>query len=168
MTLVPAKDGLGYIRKDDPGEPIVGKPRISITDAEALILGGLVLGKTVLEIGTGLGVSTRALAKYASSVTSIDIDSWVQQTIWPELQQEFANVAFATGRIAQRVDVVFIDGDHDTDAVRSDIAYARTCLSPNGLMIAHDVNYENVQRALDGRWQLIPTEHGLGVLAVDA
>lgn len=168
MTLVPAKDGLGYIRSDDPGEPVIGKPRVSITEAEGLILSGLALGKNVLEIGTGLGVSTRALAKYAISVITHDIDPWVQQAIWPELRDALSNVSFTPHRPEIRVDVVFIDADHDTAAVRADIEYAETCLGKHGLIIAHDTNYQTVQSALDNRWQRIPTEHGLGLRVMDA
>src|SRR3954471_13056030 len=91
MTMVRSKRG-DFTRKDDPGEPRIKKPRVSVTEDEARILSAFALGRVVLEIGTGLGVSTRALASTAKCVWTSDIDEWVQRTIWPELTAECDNI----------------------------------------------------------------------------
>ena len=64
MKLVPQENG-SYTHPADPGEPTTGTPRLSVTELEADILAALVAGRDVLEIGTGLGVSTRAMAATA-------------------------------------------------------------------------------------------------------
>lgn len=150
-----------YRHADDPGEPTTGKPRLSVTDLEANILAALVAGRDVLEIGTGLGVSTRAMASKALSVTTVDVDPWVHENVWPTLPD---NVARWNGAaIAGRFDVVFIDGDHSTEAVIADLATARIYVRPGGMIIAHDVNYDTVRAGLDGDWHFVPTTHGLGL-----
>lgn len=47
-------------------------------------------------------------------------------------------------------DVVFVDGDHSTVAVRTDIAAWIPKLKPRGLLCGHDVDDPNVMAALDG------------------
>jgi hypothetical protein len=83
-----------YQHPDDPGEPIFMTPRISITDDEGEILYILSKGKDVLEIGTGLGVSTCWLADNAHKVVSVDIDPWVQEKVWPGIENKYKNVIF--------------------------------------------------------------------------
>jgi predicted O-methyltransferase YrrM len=162
MTLV-ASPGGGYTRPDDPGEPRIGAPRISVSDLEAKILGGFAAHKRVLEIGTGLGVSTRALAANAVSVVTHDIDPWVHDTIWPELEREYGNIDFAeTLTTPFLVDLVFIDADHATDAVRADVHTAEKFLWSGGLIVAHDTNDDGVKAGLGGGFQFLTTEHGLG------
>lgn len=160
MTLIEAE--VGYLHSDDPGEPSTGKPRLSISDNEANILVGLAAGRMVFEIGTGLGVSTRALARYAISVITQDIDPWVAITIAPTLAV-LPNVTCIQDRRKYEplVDLVFIDGDHNTDAVTEDITFARS-LHPH-LIVLHDAKYPNVARALDDNWLIIDSEHGLAI-----
>lgn len=158
---------LGYEHPDDPGEPTTGKRRLSVTDLECEILAAIAAGRRVFEIGTGLGVSTRALARWARHVVSEDVDPWVAANIAPELEGELTHVTCIHDREpygygAMQFDLVFIDGDHNTASARDDIAYARS-LAPQ-LIVLHDANYENVRHALDGDgWHVIPTEHGLAV-----
>jgi predicted O-methyltransferase YrrM len=159
MTVLEAVGG-SWRRSDDPGEPTTGEPRVSITGDEALLLSALAVGRDVLEIGTGLGVSTRALAETARWVVTVDVDPWVRKVIWPELPE---NVICATNAELDRTfDMVFIDGDHSTDAVRRDIDTAQR-LAPCGLIVAHDAIYPHVRAAFDDRWRIIETEHGIGV-----
>lgn len=157
MTLQRAE--LGYYDDEDPGEPTTGKPRLSITDLEAGILTAAGAGRYILEIGTGLGVSTRALARFAFGVTTIDIDPWVHDHVWPSLPD---NVFCTTGRFKTHAPVVFIDGDHSTEAVIADIEFARS-LEPE-LIILHDAKYDNVRRAIEAvmdNFTIIDTEHGI-------
>jgi predicted O-methyltransferase YrrM len=158
----------GYTRADDPGEPRIEKPRISISDTEAGILATYAVNRLVLEIGTGLGVSTRALASTADEVLTYDIDEWVQRTIWPELEV-LPNVRGVTDlALVDWIGLAFIDADHSTSAVRADIqTVTPKVFSGSGLIIAHDANYPAVKDALIAEWEdewvHIPTEHGLGV-----
>lgn len=152
-----------YRHPDDPGEPIVGLSRLSVTDMEAAILAAFVAGRVVLEIGTGLGVSTRALASTAAHVVTVDPDLWVQQNVWPDLP---ANVtATDTAPDDTLFSAVFIDGCHTTPSVREDMALALTAAAPGAVILAHDIGSYTVWDGLGaGAWQRIPTEHGLGVL----
>lgn len=161
MTLVPADAG-SYRHTDDPGEPTTGQPRLSVTDEEAAVLSAVCIGRGVLEIGTGLGVSTRALADSARFVITVDVDPWVHDNVWPFLPGNVAGVK-ALDEITASFDAVFIDGDHSTDATRRDIDFARSHLLPGGLLVVHDVNYGSVRKALTGPgWRTVTTSHGLG------
>ena len=157
------EEKIGWSHSDDPGEPTTGKPRLSISDKEAEILSALAAGKTVLEIGTGLGVSTRALARYAYAVDTIDVDPWVAGTIVPKLLEECPNVrAFGTREGHEFYDLVFIDGSHDTNAVLDDLAFAEQHILGSALIVCHDARYSNVRQALIGdSWNFIQTEHVL-------
>lgn len=152
-------DSGSYFRPDDPGEPSTGAPRLSVTDLEAAILAELVAGLTVLEIGTGLGVSTTAMAATARRVFTVDVDEWVQETIWPHLPtnvmpcKDVRSVAF--------VDAAFIDGDHSTEATARDIADAKRAGAE--LILVHDARATPVSDAFDDGWRVIPTTHGIGV-----
>lgn len=152
----------GYRHDDDPGEPTTGEPRVSITDEEAALLTAYAAGRTVLEIGTGLGVSTRALASSALKVTTVDVDQWVHATIWPTLPD---NVECLTTLYAElRFDLVFIDGDHSPEAVRRDVALAESLLTVGGVIVAHDTAFDHVRGALGpGDWKHHPTRYGLSV-----
>lgn len=155
---------VGYDHPEDPGEPTTLKPRLSVSDMEAGILSALGARRRVFEIGTGLGVSTRALAWRARCVVTEDVDPWVNEVIAPTLE-DLHHVTCIRDREPygpMEFDLVFIDGDHGTQAVRDDLAYARS-LHPE-LIVLHDANYDNVKHGLSGDdWLIIPTEHGLAV-----
>ena len=136
--MIPHPKG-GQYRADDPGEPTTGVPRVSIADDEVELLAELVTGLRVLEIGTGLGVSARAMAKTATEVVTVDIDPWVHANVWPLLPR---NVKGHTSidDVGGLFGAVFIDGDHSRHAVRRDVEEAELRLLPGGLLIAHDAN----------------------------
>lgn len=161
MTLAQAE--LGYWHTNDPGEPTTGKPRLSVTDLEASILTALGAGRCVLEIGTGLGVSTRALATHALTVVTIDPDRWVHETIVPQLRETNSRIHAQNHRgLAERFDLAFIDGSHATNDVLEDIAFVSKHLRHHSLIVCHDARYENVRPAVTGPgWHLIETEHRL-------
>ncbi len=155
----------GYDCLTDPGEPTTLKPRVSVTDQEALILSALGARRRVFEIGTGLGVSTRALAWRARWVVTEDVDPWVDHNIVPTLA-DLTHVTCIRDRemygSPMMFDLVFIDGDHSTQSVRDDLAYARS-MCPE-IIVLHDANYPTVAAGIDGSgWIKIPTEHGLAV-----
>ena len=158
MNLIPHSTG-SYVHGDDPGEPTTGEPRLSITEVEGEMLAVLAAGRSVLEFGTGLGVSTRALARTARKVYTVDIDEWVQQTIWPTLPD---NVSTCDDRDhLPIVDMVFIDGDHTEDGTAADVAAAMRLASE--VIVMHDTSAPTVRSACDDQWLFIGTQHGLGV-----
>jgi len=158
MPELELTDGGSYRCADDPGEPSTGDPRLSVTDDEAAILAAFAIGRHVVEIGTGLGVSTRAFARTAASVVTVDIDPWVQDTIWPSLPGRV--VPTPTLPVGRLFDICFVDGDHSTEATAADIDWGQRNAR---IVLVHDVAYPNVAAALDGRFVKIPTRHGIGV-----
>jgi hypothetical protein len=159
VNLIPHSTG-SYVHKDDPGEPSTGKPRLSITELEADILAALVHGLVVVEFGTGLGVSTRALASTARLVVTADIDEWVQRTIWPTLPKN-VTTCYNRDSLTQRVDAVFIDGDHTEEATARDVEHAMRIATQ--LIVMHDTASPTVRGVCDDQWLFIHTTHGLGV-----
>lgn len=158
MNLIPHSTG-SYVHGDDPGEPTTGVPRLSITEVEGEMLAVLAAGRSVLEFGTGLGVSTRALARTARKVYTVDIDEWVQETIWPTLPD---NVSTCDDRDRLPiVDMVFIDGDHTEEGTAVDVAAAMRLASE--VIVMHDTSAPTVRSACDDEWLFIGTTHGLGV-----
>ena len=166
MTLVPHDTG-SFQHPDDPGEPTTGDPRLSITELEGQMLAALVAGRRVLEIGTGLGVSTAAMAATAEHVATYDIDAWVHDTIWPGLPDNVVGVK-SLEHVGRAFGAVFIDADHSTEAVARDLSLALQHLGLGGVVIAHDTASPAVREGLaEGYgWHWIDTTHGLGVLWV--
>ena len=154
-------EGGSIRRTDDPGEPQTGIPRISIAEEEARILAHMATGKYVFEIGTGLGVSTRAMAATATWIYTHDIDPWVHDTIWPTLPYNVTGIT-TIDQLEYHPGLVFIDGDHNTDKVKADIDLAHSVCEPGAMIVCHDTNYPNVAEALTGsNWNHINTTHGL-------
>lgn len=163
--------GTGYMSAQDPGEPgyqIVLR-RTSITDEEGRLLSALVRDRKVLEIGTGLGVSTRYLAATAYHLTTVDTDPWVQACIHSVLTdvtclQELPSKG--------EWDVVFVDGNHVKDQAVKDVRWALEHVVKGGLVIVHDINHRNerieVNEALDEVGEKVyrveNTYGGLGVI----
>lgn len=161
--LIPHPTG-SFAHPSDPGEPSTGAPRLSVTAVEAEILAAFVVGRTVLEIGTGLGVSTRALARTAKTVVTVDIDPWVQDTIWPDLPGNVVpSPVVPTGK---KFDAAFIDGDHSAEAVLEDFYAVAPLVRRGGVILAHDTGAPVVRAALPALpgWQWLTTTHGIGVL----
>jgi hypothetical protein len=141
--LVPAPNG--WLCPDDPGEPGRNQPRWSVNDTEARLVSELLAGRKVLEIGTGLGVSTRKIAE-KSDVFTVDIDPWVKKTIAPTLPK---NVKFYDNikDVPRPLDAAFIDGFHAYEACSQDILDALEIV-PNGIFVFHDTKINNVYRAV--------------------
>jgi hypothetical protein len=151
----------GFYRDDDPGEPSSRVARISIADDERSVLAEMAAGKTVLEIGTGLGVSTRALATTADHVVTCDIDKWVQRTIWPDLPGNVSTTSDLGHFSLASFQMVFIDGDHSADALRRDVATAEGLLTAGGTIVVHDAHH--LMPHLGNGWELLNTTYGLAV-----
>lgn len=160
-----------YTHPGDPGEPTTGKPRVSVTDDECRVLAWLARERDVLEIGTGLGVSTRAMASTGNGVVTVDPDPWVELNVVPAfrgmsvLDVKALDDDWLRGR---RFDLVFIDGDHSEDAVLRDIQSVLPLLRPGGLVVLHDTNLDGVRRAAESFGTLVrmDTKGHLGMLWV--
>ena len=138
----------GYYCPDDPGEPGTDARRLSVNDIEARFIGELAHGKDVYEIGTGLGVSTKALAQKAKSVLTSDIDLWVWENVWPTLPDNVKGWDDRFPPSGDGFDMAFIDGSHVTKDVKNDIINCRLVVKDKGLIVFHDVNMETVVNAI--------------------
>lgn len=158
MLDIQQLDNGSYVAADDPGEPVANKARISVTDQEGEFLAWCAQGRRVLEIGTGLGVSTHYLATTADYVATADIDPWVHDNVWPSLMVHcYKNYEEAEGPF----DLVFIDGEHSIEQTRKDAAFAfGVC---KGLIVVHDAYMPSVAEGLEGLgdWTVLQTTHGL-------
>lgn len=157
MTELHRREDGSYISPDDPGERLPGGiGRVSITDAEGELLAWLARDCAVLEIGTGLGVSTRWLASKARQVTTIDISPWVQETVWPSLPANACGVDRSD--VEGPFDLAFIDGGHLPEEFAADLELVEQILASPGLVAAHDAYCLDV-----AGWYTIPTTHGLAI-----
>lgn len=130
-------------------------------------------GKTVLEVGSWLGRSTKAIASGAKQVFAVDhwkgtindptaeeakkIDPWAEfnHNLGVEInsrkvvpiarahEEVNAAMTFYDGLTLDTcpvgpVDMAFIDGDHEYEAVKRDIINARGMLRPGGMLCGHD------------------------------
>lgn len=159
-----------YTHPEDPGEPTTGKYRVSVTDEECLVLSWLARGLDVLEIGTGLGVSTRALLGAAEHVCTVDPDPWVAETVVPGLQEWghlWHEPEIPEEWKRRQFHMAFIDGDHTEEAVKRDIEQCIALVRPQGLLVLHDSNYDGVKRAcaaLGLKPVVMPTAGWLGLV----
>jgi hypothetical protein len=125
-------------------------------DREGRELTRLADGKDVLEIGAYCGKSTICLARTARSVLAVDPFDGRGTPAPGDTARRFRDNVERYG-VADRVtaragtsadvlpdlparsfDLVFIDGAHDADSVRADIALSLPLLRPGGLIVFHD------------------------------
>ena len=133
----------------------------------------------IVEIGSYLGRSTRALADNALGIVYA-IDDWhgprdvdwltdeqrgaIADTFRKNMEGTKARVEMissdhAAASVIETPDMVFIDGDHEYASVKRDIDrwYARMALG--GLLCGHDVNHVGVAQALRhtfGKYAIAP------------
>lgn len=154
----------GYYSPQDKGEPGREQPRLSISDQEGRIISELVRGLNVIEIGTGLGVSTKWLASKAQHVYTCDIDPWVQENIWPTLPTNVECSSTLVNIYIEKADAAFIDGRHEYAFVMADIATVKELVKPGGLLIFHDLYLPDVIRALsDSAIEFMHIQSGGGI-----
>lgn len=140
-----------YFSPIDPGEKTAGDvPRRSVTDEEAGLLREIADGRLVIEIGTGLGISTRAMAETAVTVWTIDPDPWVQDNIWPDLPGNVCRMRKIPEPFRSMVfDMAFVDGEHSESAFRGDIAALRPLMRSGSEILVHDSNLPGVAAGFD-------------------
>ena len=134
----------------------------------------LATGKDVLEIGTFLGGTAKAMATTARHVTTVDNYSGGWATEVPTLEQVQCNLAdeIEAGKVtvikadstdpslrSGCYDMVFIDGCHNYEVVRQDIDLALSVLRPNGIIAGHDLQLSEVRRAV---WEMVGAVQTVG------
>jgi len=128
-----------------------------LTDIEAAELRRLAKDRSVLELGAWKGRSTVVLAESAEYVVSVDRHGGIRGhggdslPDYLENVRHIRNVAIVVAHfdeIAPRLgefDMVYIDGDHDADAVAADTLLIPDLLSPGGVVAYHDWDIAEVQ-----------------------
>lgn len=137
-----------------------------LPDREAEQLQRLASGRVVLELGAWKGRSTVAMSRTATYVVSVDRHQGIAGRDDDSLGEyldavrALPNVAVVVASFQEFVpllgrvfDLVFVDGDHDTDSVQRDTRLARDHLRPGGTIAFHDWDFASV-RAGAGRERL--------------
>ena len=100
--------------------------------------------KTVLELGTNNGVSTKLFSKYAKKVTAVDIllTQKFNSFLSSADNVEFHNISFFTfSKINnEKYDLIYIDGDHSYESIKEDINIFKQFVKPGGIISGHDYN----------------------------
>lgn len=149
-----------------------------MSDAELEILAMFAKdAKSIFEIGSYFGKSTRALADNTSGKVHA-IDSWDVRNYAgdgnPAYDSDIVtynvfrcnlNDHIESGKVIvnpvnwedyhsdYKADFIFIDGDHKYKPVRRDIIKAFDYLEPNGILSGHDYNWPGVNKAVN---EIIP------------
>lgn len=162
----------GYVCVVDPGEVGYesGQRRGGIAGPEAELLSAFARRRLVIEIGTGLGVSTRAMARTAKQVHTIDVDPWVIQQVFPRVMRDCANVHCHPDDIGLPTpcDLVFVDGNHEIGSVLSDLRRAKSWVASDGLIIVHDLRLNGVRGALNKTCRFVELATHFGMAVVPA
>lgn len=135
----------------------------SVTRDECVALGELARGKTVLEVGSYLGRSTIALAGTAAVVHSVDLhppseDESVETTAGSFVRnieryglrhKVVLHIGFSQLVLpllaAKSFDMVFLDGQHQLDPVREDVAAILPLLKDDAVLAFHDYGVPGVE-----------------------
>lgn len=114
----------------------------------------------VVEVGTDVGDSTRIFSK-ALQITggrllSIDIkppvDDWPTKTNWEPKNIDFMTQNSANVKLAQPVDLLFLDGDHTYVHIKQELEQLGVWVRMGGKILLHDAFHqefgEPTQRAV--------------------
>ncbi len=144
-----------------------------LSELEGKALAELAANKAVLEIGSLHGRSTISMAQVAACVDSIDPHTGDAMAGRTNTLESFrtnlakhgvdGKVRVHVGRTqdiapsipSKTFDMVFIDGAHDEDSVRLDVAEALRLVRPGGVIAMHDFRHPDVKRV----WQEKLGEH---------
>ncbi len=140
----------------------------SVQPGEAEELAKLAAGRNVLEIGAALGYSATVMALGgANKVVSVDPQPDDRCSIFLSnvfnagaaervvMVREASEVAMPRLAAAgEKFGLVFVDGWHEADTVRSDVTWGLKMLSPGGYLAVHDYLEEcccpDVREVVDG------------------
>jgi methyltransferase family protein len=139
--------------------------------------------ETIVEFGSHCGRSTRALADNCMGVTHA-VDPWTGeyynddgsraeflggsrledfkhnlQDLIPIGRVEYHKMKSTEFKLGVLADLVFIDGSHLYEDVKSDIAHAKTLVKKGGILAGHDYNdagWPGVKRAVDEIFGVVP------------
>ncbi len=111
----------------------------------------------ILEIGSGVGVTTRILAnlwptatietidipqshpKYKTTPRSIEEDAFLHNVDRPNITlHQQLSIDFASYNKYRQWGLIYVDGDHRNPTLGEDIQFAYDCVSPGGLVFMHD------------------------------
>lgn len=143
-----------------------------LTEGEGLLLANSARDKDVLEIGAFKGRSTICMAQTAREVTVVDpfdarntpkpgstLREFSENICRYGVEKKINTLVRLSGsfRTVCRFDLVFVDGDHEYEAVKKDIEWSIAHLKPGGLLAFHDYRsnteyegtHDGVDRAVD-------------------
>ena len=139
----------------------------------------------ILEIGVRTGISTAAfllgIEQNGGHLYSVDINPDCIAAIgshpqWTFLAGDSKNVGWLLSKIPAKLDVLFIDGDHSYEGVKSDLDNYGFLVQSGGSIVLHDVcsGYDpGVRQAFDEfisatKWEaeIYPSWVGLGRILV--
>jgi len=146
----------------DPRNPAI---TTSVEKAEADRLGELAAGRRCLEVGSGYGYTAIVMA-LAGAVDVATIDhhdalptlgvmqaNLLAYGVTDQVRVLVGDSAVVLPRLAaERFGLIFIDGDHLADSVRSDVGLSLPLLEPGGILAVHDYGEDcvrDVQLVLD-------------------
>ena len=123
--------------------------RQEIYDFVALLLARGYEGGTILEIGLGRHAGThRIWREFFGKVISVELSSERIEQAKAEFHEpesvfvcgssRHPNTHYAVSKLADGLDVLFIDGDHSYGGVRNDYDLYRNFVKPGGLIAFHD------------------------------
>jgi predicted O-methyltransferase YrrM len=114
--------------------------------------------KNILEIGVRNGVTTAALLEAANMTDSMLYSVDIQDTLYspPEhlksnwvfnksCSLDFLNNWYETYGSNNKFDLVYLDGWHSYDHVKQELDYLDKLVSPNSIILVHDLMYGNTE-----------------------
>jgi predicted O-methyltransferase YrrM len=133
------------------------------------------------EIGVHDGTTYFHLLENAPDLTMIAVDSWPEQEpFYGDLRPVAERVKARAEGFGERawvlhgdsaamahevadgvLDFVFIDGDHSTEGLLTDLAAWRVKLKPGGKIIGHDIDWPDVEKVVSrvfGEYQVLPDD----------
>ena len=116
--------------------------------------------KTILEIGSYVGISSKILLEILKPIKLVSIDPNIKHRIFKYPREiyellnkkyienksiEPINGFFRTGgfpiiKLNQKFDLIFIDADHNYDSIKNDFFESLELLNNNGTILIHDVH----------------------------
>ena len=103
--------------------------------------------KTVLELGTNLGIATMALCENDFDVTSVEANCEIYKfakrnlIAWPNCDLKFQKFLDHLQKSEKLYDLIFIDGDHSYESTKKLVEKCFKRLETNGIIIIDDIRW---------------------------